>query len=187
MDLFEKASKAVQNVGENVVNSAKSVGNTIFSTLPEQKDLAGLKIQLNTVTNSLEAYYAQIGRRYMEYIKEYRTEAFDVNDILNEMSEKLKTKAELESEIEEKELEIKNAVLNREKQKAQEEFDRCKAKLENALTMGIITVDEYQEKLAKAQKKLDNFDILRKIELQYKMQIITKQEYEEKIKNVLGE
>ncbi len=48
-----------------------------------------------------------------------------------------------------------------------------------------IWFDEYEEKLAKAQRKFDNFETLKKIQMQYEMDIITKEEYEDKVRNVL--
>ena len=37
-------------------------------------------------------------------------------------------------------------------------------------------------KLAAAKRKLENYDELRKVKLQYEMDIITKEEYDEKVK-----
>ena len=45
MDVFEKATKAVKEVGGNVIDSAKSIGNSIYSTSKEQRELAGMKVQ----------------------------------------------------------------------------------------------------------------------------------------------
>lgn len=181
MALFDKASQIVQSVGENVAG----VGNALVTATIDQKELAGLKIQLDTVAKSLDVYYAQIGKRYAAYIKECRTEAFDVNDIFEQMQPALEQKANIEAKIAEKEQAIKNAEAERVKQKAKDEYDKRRSRLERALTMDIITVEEYQQKLEAARKKYDHFEILRKIDMQYKMQIITKEEYEEKKKAVL--
>ena len=45
--------------------------------------------------------------------------------------------------------------------------------------------NQYAEKMEKAQKKYDNFEILKKIQMQYEMDIITNEEYEEKVREVL--
>ena len=58
--------------------------------------------------------------------------------------------------------------------------------LDKALEMDIISTEEYEEKLARAQKRLDNFEALKKVELQYQMDIISREEYEEKIRAILG-
>lgn len=187
-DFFNRASQVAQNVGHNVVNSAKNVGSSIFNTSPEQRELAGLKVQLEAVSKKLEGYYAQIGKKYVEYIENITVtdEPFAVEDILDLMKAEVELKAELENKISEKEKQFRNAEVERARVKAQEEFDREQAKLESALKMEIITVVEFDEKLAVAQKKLDNFDALRKLEIQYNMQIISKDEYDAKVKDILS-
>ena len=75
--------------------------------------------------------------------------------------------------------------MERERKKAQEHFDSEKKKLDKARELDVISEEEYDEKLAKAMKKLENFDILKKIQMQYEMEIITREEYEEKVKNIL--
>ena len=41
------------------------------------------------------------------------------------------------------------------------------------------------EKLAKARRKFDNFEALKKLQLQFEMDIITREEYEEKVRSIL--
>lgn len=176
----------LDNVKQNVVNSAKNVSNTIFNTSPEQRELAGLRVQLEGVVRILEAYYTQIGERYVDYVSTSPTDRFDVDDILEQIKTQGEIKAGIELKIQEKEEQIRAAEIERVKAKAQEEFDKEQAKLDHALKVDVITIDEYNEKLAVAQKKLDNFDVLRKLQLQYEMQIITKEEYQEKVKDILG-
>ena len=52
--------------------------------------------------------------------------------------------------------------MERERKKAQEHFDSEKKKLDKARELDVISEEEYDEKLAKAMKKLENFDILKK-------------------------
>lgn len=51
--------------------------------------------------------------------------------------------------------------------------------------MDIITDLEYEEKLEKARKRFDNFEMLKKVQMQFEMDIITREEYEEKVRNIL--
>lgn len=187
MDFLDRASRFVQDVGENVVNSARSVGSSVLNAGSEQRELAGLKVQLDAVNKKLDAYYSRIGRKYVEYMENCATEeSFSVEEIVEQMKSDLAQKAEIEAKIAAKEQEIRDMEVERERQRAQERFDREKKKLEDALRMDVITVEEYEEKLAKAQKRLDHFRELRKLELQYTMQIITKEEYEKKVEAILG-
>ena len=60
-----------------------------------------------------------------------------------------------------------------------------KRKLDKAKDLDIITDLEYEEKLEKARKRFDNFEMLKKVQMQFEMDIITREEYEEKVRNIL--
>ena len=59
-----------------------------------------------------------------------------------------------------------------------------KNKLDKALAMDIISQEEYDVKLSSAKKKVDNFEAIRKIEMQYDMKLISKEELDEMIKTL---
>lgn len=68
MDFFDKTSKVVKEIG-NVTK--------------EQTELANLKIQKAAIEKKLESQYAEIGKRYVAYVADsFRTEQFDVSDVL---------------------------------------------------------------------------------------------------------
>ena len=182
MDLFSKATKVAREVGNSVVNA----GNTLGSATKEQTELANLKIQKSALERKMESQYAEIGKRYVAYIsKMFNTQPFDVQDILDAMQPNLEKLAEIETQIADKEKVNKENNVERDKKKAQEQFAAEKKKLDKARELDIITEDEYLSKLTAAQKKLDNYDILHKVEMQYDMDIITKEEYEEKVRSIL--
>lgn len=83
-------------------------------------------------------------------------------------------------------MKIKQNNIDKAFKKAQDEYDAEKRKLDRAMEIDIISQEEYDEKLSIAQKKLDNFELLRKVQMQYEMDIITKEEYNEKVKKILG-
>lgn len=175
MDFFDKAT-----------NIAKNVGSTIYNTTKEQSELAGLNVQLSVIEKKLSEDYAEIGRRYVAYIDSCDTdEVFDVNDIIERMKPSLEKKTDLVSQIAVKEQEIRARNDERNRKKAQAEFDAYKKKLDKALEMDVISEEDYERKIAVAQKKLDNYHVLRRIEIQYEMGIITKEECEEKVKDIL--
>ena len=187
MDLFDKSMKVVKEVGDSVVSTTKKVSDSLKNVTREQSELAGVKIQKSNIEKKLTQSYAKIGKKYVEYMKNTNTdETFDVSDILEAMQPDLDKIVEIEVSIAQTEEQIKKDNAEREMKKAQAAFDSEKAKLDKALEIDIITEDEYAAKLAVAQKKLDNYEVLRKINLQLEMGIITKAEYEEKVKNILG-
>lgn len=186
MDLFDKATKMAKDVGNSVKTTAVNVGNTIGNITKEQSELAGLKLQRSNIDKKMDSAYSEIGRKYVSYIEECSTGVvFDVSEIIEEMKPELEKMADLDVQIAEMENQIKQNNLDREKKKAQEQFDSEKKKLDKALDMEIITDMEYNEKLSAAQKKLDNYELLKKIDMQLEMGIITKAEHEEKIKSIL--
>lgn len=176
MDFFDKAT-----------NIAKNVGSTIYNTTKEQSELAGLNVQLSAVEKKLTEDYAEIGRRYVAYIENCDTDdVFDVNDIVERMKPSLDKKADILAQITVKEQEIRTRCDERNRKKSQAEFDAYKKKLDKALELDVISDEEYEKKIAVAQKKLDNYSLLRKVEMQYEMGIITKDEYTEKVKDLLS-
>lgn len=187
MDMFEKATKTVKEVGESVIESAKSIGTSIYAASKEQSELAGMKVQKSVIEKKLNEYYAVIGKRYLDYMNTSSGEdSFDVTDVITEMQPELDKMAEIILALEEKELEVKKEEEERRRKKAQNEFDMEKAKLEKALSMDIISEEEFSEKMAVVQKRFDNYDQLRKIDLQLEMGIINRDEYTEKVNKILA-
>lgn len=185
MGLFDKITQTASNIGKGVAKTATTVGSSATVTVQEQTELATLKSQVNVINQELDAFYTQVGRRYIDYVLESNEmPGIDVSDLLKLMDPKLVKKKELEQEIINLEKEIKNKSVLREKQQVEEEFLAEKSKLEKALAMDVITQEDFDEKLAKAKKKVDNFETIRKVQQQYDMGLITKEEKETKIKEL---
>ena len=171
MDFFDKTTKVVREIG-NVTK--------------EQTELANLKIQKAAVEKKLESQYAEIGKRYVAYIADsFRTTPFDVSDILDAINPDLEKVSEITEQISQKDQQVRQHSIEKDRKKALDQFESEKRKLDKARDLDVITYEEYEEKLAKAQKKFDNFEMLKKIQMQYEMDIITKEEYEDKVRNVL--
>lgn len=171
MDFFDKTTKVVKEIG-NVTK--------------EQTELANLKIQKAAIEKKLESQYAEIGKRYVAYIADsFRTTPFDVSDILDAINPDLEKVAEISEQISQKDQQVRQHSIEKDRKKALDQFESEKRKLDKARDLDVITEDEYEEKLEKARKKFDNFETLKKIQMQYEMDIITKDEYEEKVRNVL--
>ncbi|KMZ55782.1 hypothetical protein [Dorea sp. D27] len=185
MALFDKALKTAKNIGNSVANSAVNAGSNAGVAVQEQSELAGLKMQVNVIEEELNSAYAQIGRKYVEYVIETQEmPQVDVSDTLRMAESKLEKRKELEKQIIELEKRIKQKNLLREKEQAEEEFRNEKQKLDRALSMEVLTQDDYNKKLATAQKKVDNFEEIRRTEQQFDMGLITREEKEAKIKTL---
>ena len=171
MDFFDRTTKVVREIG-NVTK--------------EQTELANLKFQKAAVEKKLESQYAEIGKRYVAYIADsFRTTPFDVSDILDAINPDLEKVSEITEQISQKDQQVRQHSIEKDRKKALDQFESERRKLDKARDLDVITYEEYEEKLAKAQKKFDNFEMLKKIQMQYEMDIITREEYEEKVRNVL--
>jgi len=187
MDMFEKATKVAKEMGDTVINSAKSIGGNLYNTTKEQSEMASLNVQKSLIEKRMTEYYAEIGKRYVEYMENCEGgEVFQVNDILEKMQPDLKKLSEVKEQIAEKEFAIKEGNEQKARRRAQETFDKEKETLDKALNMEILSEEEYEEKLALAKNKLEHYDLLRKVDMQLSMGIITKSEYDEKVKNILN-
>lgn len=186
MGLFDKVAKTASSIGGSMAKTAANVGSSASVAIQEQNELMALKTQINVIEQELNSSYIQIGRKYVDYVIESgNMPGIDVSDILKLIDPKLSKKMELEKKIIELEKEIKSKNVLREKQQAEEEFLAEKSKLDKALAMEIITQDDYDIKLAIARKKVDNFELIRKIEQQADMGLITKEEKAQKIEQLL--
>ena len=183
MAIFDKLQKTATTIGKSAATTAANVGSNVGASAQDQAELAGLKRQLNVVEQELNASYSQIGRKYVDYVvASGEMPGIDVYDILKLMDPKLEQKQTLEQQIIELEKKIKNATILREKQAAENEFLQEKTKLDRALGMEVLSQEEYDAKLAVAQKRLDNFEAIRRTEQQFEMKLITKEERDAKIK-----
>lgn len=182
MGLFDKALKTAQNIGDSISASAVKVGSSAGVAAQDNAELGALKMQIKVIEEELNAAYAQIGKKYVDYVIETGDMGgLDVTDLLTMMDPKLTRKQELETQLIELEKRMKQNDVLREKAKAEQEFQEEKTKLDRALAMDVISQDEYNFKISTARKRLDNFEEIRRIEQQCDMGIITKEEKNAKI------
>lgn len=187
MGMFDKIKNSAANVGsavgKSVSKTATNIGSNAVVATQEQTELAALKSQINVIDQELDAAYVQVGRKYVDYvIASGEMPGVDVSDILKLMDPKLTKKQEIEQKIIQLEKEIKQKGVMREKAAAEEEYLAEKQKLDKALGMDLLSQEEYDEKLAKAHKKVENFEAIRRAKQQAEMGLITAEELAEKLK-----
>lgn len=188
MGIFDKVAQKTANVGKSVAGSAAKVGSSVVSSTQEQAELVQLKSKVNVIEQELSASYSIVGKKFVEFVVATgEMPGIDISDLFPVIEPKLTEKKELEEKIIKLEKEVKNKAVLREKQQAEEEFQKEKGKLDKALAMDVISQDEYNSKLSVIQKKLDCFEEIRKLEKQVDMKLITKEEKDAKIKALLGE
>lgn len=186
MGIFDKVTHKATTIGKNIAGSAIKLGSSITATTQEQTELVQLKSQVNVIEQELNAFYMQIGRRYIDYVLETGDmPGIDASDLLKLMDPKMTKKMELEQRIVELEKEIKAKDILREKKMAEEEFLKEKEKLDKALAMDVVTQEEYDVRIAIAKKKVDNFEEIRRVKQQADMGLITKEEKDARLKELM--
>ncbi|MGL4902544.1 MAG: hypothetical protein ACRC8F_05285 [Cetobacterium sp.] len=190
MALFNK----LKTVGKTLGKTAEGIADTISSNMAEANSLAVEKVKISKLEsekkgldNEINLAYTQIGRKFVQVaIETNEISDIGVADILQMLDPKLSRKKEIEKEIIEIEKKIKDQQIIQEKSKINQEYEIEKEKLEKAYNMGIITKNEYDEKLNFISKKINNFEEIRRIEKQYEMGIISLIEKEAKIKELIS-
>ena len=166
MGMFDKVVKAGKNLGSSIGSvaaaTATNVGSTVATAAKEHSELAGLKSEINVIEKELDASYVMIGRKYVDYvISSGEMPGIDISDILKMIDPKLTRKKELQDKVIELEKRIKEQDALRDKQAAEAEF-------------------------ISGKEKLDNFEIMRKLDQQVEMGIITEEEKNAKLFEILN-
>lgn len=181
---------------DNLVNNGKALGNQISNAMGNAANQTGvdaknsaertsLEMEIATLNNELDKSYLLIGHKYVEHlIITEKDPEIDIVDVLKLMAPKLKKKKELEDKLAALEKEDKEQHIIAQKLEFEREYQEQKAKLDKALTMDIITEEEYKNKLMVYKNKVDHFDEMRKIKAQYEMGIIDASEMHMKLRAI---
>lgn len=185
MGLFDKVQSTAKSIGRTASTTAGKLGSNATVATQEQAELVSLRSQINVIDQELNAAYVQIGRKYLDLVIETNEmPGIDISDILKMIDPKLTKKQELQQKIIQLEKEIKQKDIVRDKAIAEQDYLKEKQKLDKALGMDLLTQEEYDTKLKRAYKKVENFEAIRKVEQQAELGIITKEEKAQKIKEL---
>ena len=185
MGFFNKMKTQASNIGSAIGDTAGQVGGDVLTSSKENAKLIAIKAEIASIDGNLEIAYKDIGRKYVEHVAN-TGEYFEIGAkaTMTQIEPKLEKKEELENELIEIEKMLKDQLIMQEKAVFQREFDAEKAKLEKAYKMDVISKDDYEAKLSKAQSKLDNFEEIRRVKKQYDMDLITEDEMNEKLSSL---
>ncbi|SER47314.1 hypothetical protein [Lachnobacterium bovis] len=174
------------NLLEKIALSAKDVGTTVCTTVKEHGEFANIKLKQLAAERELNELYQKIGKRYVDFVRNGELiETFDVEDLLDEIDPIIDKYETFKREYSKQQAYVRDVYDEKERIKAKREYEKAKEHLAKALEMGILSRDEYEEKIERAKSKVDYFDEIRKIKMQRMLGLITKSEYDEKIKKVL--
>ena len=182
MGFLSKVKAQATNIGEGLSSSTSKLAGNVLTSTKENSKLVAIKAEITSIDGDLEFAYKAIGKKYIEHASQ-NGECFDfgVQAILESIAPKIDKKEKLQDEIIQIEKELKDQLLMQEKAVFQREFDEIKSKLDKALKMDVISASDHSEKLAKAQKRVDNFLEIRKVEKQCEMGLLSEDEKNEKL------
>jgi hypothetical protein len=179
--IFYKGGKYMSFLNNLVDSISKTANNKSVNNM-EQANLSRVNKELNSINAEIDSACIQIGRQYLEYvIKHEEIPGIDVSHIIKMIDPKIIRKSELEKELVEIQKRIKDQIILQERNVLEEKFRKEKEKLDSALSMEVITHDEYDKKINHHRKMLDNFETIKKIEQQYELGIISLEEKNNKI------
>ena len=187
-----ESSEVIDEVKEEAIDEVKA--EAAAETVDEAKEEAAAETidevkaedTAETIDEEKEVSEEPAEDKVAEESDEDEEPVFDVSDFLTIIKQDQAKKKELENQLAEVEKRAKQNTLLREKTKAEESFEQEKGVLDKALAMEIISKEEYEQKLNIAEKKVENFEEIKKIEQQFEMGIITKEEKDEKINAILN-
>ena len=185
MGVFDKLINTIDSVATNSI-----VGGAEANSAVERQDsleLKKLNDQAKVIKEELDASYAQIGRKYVEFLKLNSDKGcIEITDILKFMNPKMDQLDAINQQIVALEKKIKDSAVLREKQEVEQKYLAEKENLDKALAMDVLSQSEYDQRLSAARKKVDCFEEIRRIEKQFDMKLITYEENQAKINNILN-
>ncbi|MCL1948418.1 MAG: hypothetical protein FWF59_01610 [Turicibacter sp.] len=165
----------LKTASQQAVNGVKTYTNTAVSSSANQVEINLLKSEVAAIDGELNAAYAQIGKKYFEYVIKTGdvNQALSINDVLVVAEQKVDRKKDLQKQIYEIEKRLKDQLILQEKAQIQLKVDERMEKLDNAKNLGIISEAEYEEQAEQARRPLVNFNNIRNVEKQYEIGLIT--------------
>lgn len=177
--LFSTTKTLGKQIGGAIGNAADKTGTNAKISL----QISSLEMERDKLNVEYENLCTIVGRKYVEYLLNDGTPAHvDVKEELRLIVPKLERIDEIENEISQLEIARKEDQFTEEFNEAQQEYLALKKKLDQALRLGVINQDEYNERLSKVQGKVDNFNEIQRVKSQYDLGIITKEELKAKLK-----
>lgn len=177
--LFSTTKTLGKQIGGAIGNAADKTGTNAKISL----QITSLEMERDKLNAEYENVCSIVGRKYVEYLLNDGTPAqVDVTRELQMILPKLERIEEIENEIGQLEESRRDNQFMEEFSETEQEYLALKKKLDQALRLGVITQDEYDEKISACKNKFDNFNEIQRIKKQHEMGIISKEEMKAKLR-----
>ena len=187
MGLFDRIKTTASGIGSSIAKGTGQLAGKATVEAKEAAKIAAVKADIAAVQAEIETGYITIGKLYVEkLLAGVEISDFGAGPTLKLIEPKLEKKLELEKELVALEKALADSQVLQERQLVQNEIDEIKAKLDKAKAMGAITDDDYNARLAKANKKLDHFEDIRMLKKQKELGLLSSEEFDAKVNALLA-
>ncbi|MGN0846770.1 MAG: hypothetical protein ACI4RA_05235 [Kiritimatiellia bacterium] len=162
MGLFDRVMTSASGIGASLAKGAGQIAGKATVEAKEAAKITAVKADIAAIQAEIDTAYAAIGKAYVDAVIAGK----EVSDVgagptLKLIEPKLEKKMAFEKELVELEKALADSQVLQERQLVEAEVNEIKEKLDKAKAMGATTEADYNERLAKANKKLDHFEDIR--------------------------
>ena len=187
MGLFDRIKTTASGIGSSIAKGTGRLASKATVEAKEAAKIAAVKADISAIQAEIETGYVTIGKLYVEkLLAGAEISDFGAGPTLKLLEPKLEKKLQLEKELAELEKTLADSLVLQERQLVQNEIDEIKAKLDKAKAMGAITEDDYNARLAQANKKLDHFEEIRMLKKQKELGLLSSEEFDAKVNALLA-
>lgn len=170
-----------EQISSLAAKGAAMIASAPFQKQEDSQEKKRLRTQMDALQKELDKQYADLGKQYVDSLSDGSASKNDIDTAVQMIRQKKESLSKLEKEL----MEIEKSTINNrifvEKQQALETFNAELAKLEKAVSMEVMSQEEFNEKRSALQRRMDNFEAIKRIEIQQEMGIITREEKDRKI------
>ena len=170
-----------EQISSLAAKGAAMIASAPFQKQEDSQEKKRLRTQMDALQKELDKQYADLGKQYVDSLSDGSASKNDMDTAVQMIRQKKESLSKLEKEL----MEIEKSTINNrifaEKQQALETFNAELAKLEKAVSMEVMSQEEFTEKRSALQRRMDNFEAIKRIEIQQEMGIITREEKDRKI------
>ena len=170
-----------EQISSLAAKGAAMIASAPFQKQEDSQEKKRLRTQMDALQKELDKQYADLGKQYVDSLSDGSASKNDMDTAVQMIRQKKESLSKLEKEL----MEIEKSTINNrifaEKQQALETFNAELAKLEKAVSMEVMSQEEFNEKRSALQRRMDNFEAIKRIEIQQEMGIITREEKDRKI------
>lgn len=174
-----------EQISSLAAKGAAMIASAPFQKQEDSQEKKRLRTQMDALQKELDKQYADLGKQYVDSLSDGSASKNDMDTAVQMIRQKKESLSKLEKEL----MEIEKSTINNrifaEKQQALESFNAEMTKLEKAVSMEVMSQEEFNEKRSALQRRMDNFEAIKRIEIQQEMGIITREEKDRKIAQLI--